>query len=244
MEVDDYGTLLKQVAKDCLCDKVQWTKILRTISEMFDESGLTDYNIIPISSNAAQLIRTALDKRNINFEVENLATPPEISPPQLGHFADSKIAVIGYSGRFPDSASNEEFWDLLRAGKDVHREIPADRFDWKTHYDPTGKTKNTSRIKYGCFIKEPGLFDARFFNISPREAENTDPAQRLAITTVYEAMEMAGMVPNRTPSTQQDRIGVFFGTTSDDWREVNSGQDVDTYFIPGGNRAFVPGRIR
>lgn len=31
--------------------------------------------------------------------------------------------------------------------------------------------------------------------------------------------------------------------TSDDWREVNSGQNVDTYFIPGGNRAFTPGRI-
>jgi hypothetical protein len=57
-------------------------------------------------------------------------------------------------------------------------------------------------------------------------------------------MEMAGMVLNRTASTQQDRVGVFFGTTSDDWREVNSGQDIGTYFIPGGNRAFVPGRIR
>jgi naphtho-gamma-pyrone polyketide synthase len=31
--------------------------------------------------------------------------------------------------------------------------------------------------------------------------------------------------------------------TSDDYREINSGQDIDTYFIPGGNRAFTPGRI-
>jgi hypothetical protein len=45
---------------------------------------------------------------------------------------------------------------------------------------------------------------------------------------------MAGLVPNRTPSTRSDRIGVFFGVTSDDWREVNSGQNIDTYFIPGG----------
>ena len=82
-----------------------------------------------------------------------------------------------------------------------------------------------------------------FFNLSPREAENTDPAQRLALMSAYEAMEMAGLVPDRTPSTQRDRIGVFFGVTSDDWREVNSGQNIDTYFIPGGNRAFVPGRI-
>lgn len=87
------------------------------------------------------------------------------------------------------------------------------------------------------------MFDTRFFHLSPREAEDTDPAQRLALMTTYEALEMAGFVPDRTPSSQRDRVGVFFGTTSDDWREVNSGQDVGTYFIPGGNRAFVPGRI-
>ena len=56
--------------------------------------------------------------------------------------------------------------------------------------------------------------------MSPREAENTDPAQRLAIMTAYEALEMAGFVPDRTPSSQRDRVGVFYGTTSDDWREV------------------------
>ena len=87
------------------------------------------------------------------------------------------------------------------------------------------------------------MFDTRFFHLSPKEAEDTDPAQRLALMTTYEALEMAGFVSNRTPSSQGDRVGVFFGTTSDDWREVNSGQNVGTYFIPGGNRAFVPGRI-
>ena len=61
--------------------------------------------------------------------------------------------------------------------------------------------------------------------------------------TAYEALEMAGIIPNRTSSTQRDRVGIFYGMTSDDWREVNSGQDIDTYFIPGGNRAFTPGRI-
>jgi naphtho-gamma-pyrone polyketide synthase len=42
-----------------------------------------------------------------------------------------------------------------------------------------------------------------------REAENTDSAQRLITTTIYEAMKMAGMIRNRTPSTQQNRVGVF-----------------------------------
>ena len=76
--------------------------------------------------------------------------------------------------------------------------------------------------------------------MSPREAAQTDPMQRLALVTAYEALEMSGYVPNRTPSTKLDRIGTFYGQTSDDWREVNIGQDIDTYFTTGGVRAFGP----
>lgn len=76
--------------------------------------------------------------------------------------------------------------------------------------------------------------------MSPREATQTDPMHRLGLTSAYEALEMAGYVPNRTPSTKLDRIGTFYGQTSDDWREINAAQDVDTYFITGGVRAFAP----
>ena len=76
--------------------------------------------------------------------------------------------------------------------------------------------------------------------MSPREATQTDPMHRLGLTSAYEALEMAGYVPNRTPSTKLDRIGTFYGQTSDDWREINAAQDIDTYFITGGVRAFAP----
>jgi acyl transferase domain-containing protein len=92
-------------------------------------------------------------------------------------------------------------------------------------------------------MDNPGLFDAAMFNMSPREAAQTDPMQRLALVTAYEALEMAGYVPNRTPSTNTHRIGTFFGQASDDWREVNSSANIDTYYITGGIRAFVPGRL-
>ncbi|KFY68272.1 hypothetical protein V496_01192 [Pseudogymnoascus sp. VKM F-4515 (FW-2607)] len=245
---ENLRALLYKVVTDTLREPVQWRSILESSAELLKYKGFQECAIHALSSNASSLLSSAISRgTKLLVTVNDLSTKTGSVPQPRRHSGcldQSKIAIVGYSGRFPDSASNEEFWELLRAGKDVHRLVPEDRFDWEAHYDPTGKTKNTSRIKYGCFIKEPGLFDARFFNISPREAENTDPAQRLAITTTYEALEMAGMVPNRTPSTQQDRIGVFYGVTSDDWREVNSGQNVDTYFIPGGNRAFVPGRIR
>ena len=66
---------------------------------------------------------------------------------------------------------------------------------------------------------------------------------RLALVTAYEALEMSGYSPNRTPSTNKKRIGTYFGQASDDWREVNAGQDIGTYAVPGGERAFANGRI-
>ena len=66
---------------------------------------------------------------------------------------------------------------------------------------------------------------------------------RLALVTAYEALEMAGYAPNRTPSTNLKRIGTYFGQASDDWRELNAGQNIGTYGVPGGERSFANGRI-
>jgi monodictyphenone polyketide synthase len=146
--------------------------------------------------------------------------------------------------RYPGGVNDlESFWELLEKGHDVHAKIPPDRFDVDSHYDPTGKRINSTLTSYGCFIDEPGLFDASFFNMSAREALETDPMHRLALVTAYEALERAGYVPNRTPASNVKRVGSFYGQASDDYREVNTAQDIGTYFIPGGCRAFAPGRI-
>jgi monodictyphenone polyketide synthase len=125
---------------------------------------------------------------------DSAKTAPKESLGPLGP-SQSKIAIVGMSCRMPGGATDtEKFWRLLESGLDVHRKIPADRFDVDSHFDPAGKRVNTSHTPYGCFIDEPGLFDAPFFNMSPREAQQTDPMQRLAIVTAYEALERAGYV--------------------------------------------------
>lgn len=159
------------------------------------------------------------------------------------HVRQSKLAITGFSGRFPGAENIHRFWDVLHGGVDTHSETPPNRWDVKTHVDPTLKAKNTSATPWGCWLNNPGLFDRSFFSISPREAPQMDPAQRIALMCAYEALEMAGIVPDATPSTMRSRVGVFIGATSNDWCETNSAQDVDFYFIPGGNRAFIPGRI-
>ena len=122
-------------------------------------------------------------------------------------------------------------------------QVPADRFDLGSHYNASGKTKNTSLTPFGCFIERPGFFDTKLFNMSPREARQTDPGQRLILLTAYEALEMAGYSPNGSPSFNKHRIGTFFGQTTDDWREHNASQNIDIYYVTGGIRAFGPGRL-
>lgn len=239
--------LLRIILKEILMSALCWDKVLEGCTSILQPAGAFDCSIFPVATVASQGLITALKRHGVsNITVENgiVETLNEKSGENVtGRAEKSKIAIIGLSGRFPDADSPELFWELLHKGLDVHREVPPDRWDVKAHVDLTGKTRNTSQVPYGCWIKEPGLFDSRFFNMSPREAMQVDPGQRLALATAYEALEMAGLVPDSTPSTQRDRIGMFYGMTSDDYREVNSGQDVDTYFIPGGNRAFTPGRI-
>lgn len=243
------ASLLKQVVHEILVEPLRFTKVLDGCIARGKSFKGKSCLILPLgpTQNGATLV--GLIKTHTTLEVTFRDCPPispEATASQIGNHGSSgkcKLAIVGMAGRFPDAANHEKLWELLEKGLDVHRVVPPDRFDVKTHYDPTGKAINTSHTPYGCWIEQPGLFDPRFFNMSPREAFQTDPMQRMALTTAYEALEMSGYVPNRTPSTRLDRIGTFYGQTSDDWREINAAQEVDTYFITGGVRAFGPGRI-
>ncbi|CZR53424.1 uncharacterized protein PAC_03302 [Phialocephala subalpina] len=141
------------------------------------------------------------------------------------------VAIIGMSGRFPSAGSVPELWQIIEDGRDVHQTIPKDRFDM-TELLPN------QLARFGCFIDKPASFDARLFNMSPREALQTDPIHRILLMATYEALEIAGYSGHRG-----QRIGTFFGQATDDWRESNASQDVDVHYIPATQRAFGPGRL-
>ncbi|KAF7738576.1 Conidial pigment polyketide synthase [Penicillium ucsense] len=246
LAVETLEDLLKAVLREIISRQLCWDKVIESCTSVLKQNT-SNCTLYPVSTTATQSLHNSLKKAGItNIEIVGNIGDVKKETENInssGRSDQSKIAIIGLSGRFPEAQDTEAFWELLYKGLDVHREVPADRWDVKAHVDMEGNTRNTSKVQYGCWIREPGLFDPRFFNMSPREALQADPAQRLALLTAYEAFEMAGFIPDSTPSTQKNRVGVFYGMTSDDYREINSGQDIDTYFIPGGNRAFTPGRI-
>ncbi|KAK2767075.1 Atrochrysone carboxylic acid synthase Agnpks1 [Arachnomyces sp. PD_36] len=246
----DARTLFENIISEVLTCKIQWDNVI--------QGAIHHANTVGASECQVLVFRTSLPIRELISSMSSEATHVEISTEDLVPWVastpigeglprdpkQSKIAIVGMSCRMPGGATDtDKFWELLEQGLDVHRKIPADRFDVDSHTDPTGKRVNTSHTPYGCFIDQPGLFDAPFFNMSPREAQQTDPMQRLALVTAYEALERAGYVANRTAATDLHRIGTFYGQASDDYREVNTAQEISTYFIPGGCRAFGPGRI-
>ncbi|KAK8076009.1 hypothetical protein PG994_003281 [Apiospora phragmitis] len=215
--------LFEEIITEIMTKEIQWDKVIDSVVQQVQDASVSNLQVL-VSRNSLPVydLLAALSSRQPSVDAKTL----ELIPFNSGGATDT-----------------DKFWELLEQGLDVHRKIPADRFDVESHYDPAGKAVNSSHTQYGCFIDEPGQFDAPFFNMSPREAQQTDPMQRLALLTAYEALERAGYVANRTPVTNLHRIGTFYGQASDDYREVNTAQEISTYFIPGGCRAFGPGRI-
>jgi len=131
------------------------------------------------------------------------------------------IAIIGIGCRFPGSASTpDKLWELLCAGFDGIVDVPKDRWDLRRFYHPDSAYAGKMNVNKGGFLKEPiDQFDADFFNISPREADNVDPQQRLLLEVSWEALEDAGLVPS---SLEGSKTGVFIGGFTMDWSALNS----------------------
>lgn len=252
----DFTTLLESAAEQILLQPIHWDPVLATLLTRLEiNPGKTPLRIIPVATTADQLIYTGLRQRNALISLPERSTEshePECTT-STGATSPSNrdnIAIIGMAGRLPEAATTDALWDIIRLGFDVSKEVPPLRWNSKTHVDPSGRKKNSSRTSLGCWLNDPDVFDADFFGISALEATRMDPAQRLALMTTYEAIEQAGIVwPNgvdgagATSSTRPDRVGVYYGVSGNDWRDCNAAQKLDSHFVRASNRAFISARI-
>lgn len=145
------------------------------------------------------------------------------------------IAVIGLSARFPGAADINEFWEMLKSGKDGIREIPSERWDVEAYYDPQPGTVGKMSTKYGGFLNQVDQFDPDFFGISPREARYLDPQQRLLLEVSYEALEHSGL---SLKDISGSRTGVFIGISSNDYSRLISGDTEQITAYTGTGNAF------
>ncbi len=117
---------------------------------------------------------------------------------------DEPIAIVAMAGRFPGASDVEQFWDMLRSGREGIRVFRDDELDPSL---PTEITADPCYVKARGVIDEVECFDAAFFGISPREAELMDPQQRIFLELCWECIERAGHAPDVATMP----VGVFAG---------------------------------
>ncbi|WP_414449356.1 beta-ketoacyl synthase N-terminal-like domain-containing protein [Burkholderia sp. 22PA0099] len=149
------------------------------------------------------------------------------------------IAVIGIGCRFPGASDTQAFWQLIDAGHDGIREIPAARLAART-FDL--KPDHLAPTRWGGFLDEVDRFDASFFGISPLEAQRMDPQQRLLLETAWHAFEDAGIAPASVAGTQ---TGVFVGISTHDYDgfQAQDGDGLNVYAATGSAASIAANRL-
>ncbi len=127
------------------------------------------------------------------------------------------IAIIGLSGFFPGCMNVQSFWDHLDRDESLITEIPRERFDWKTYYNPNGKKNGSMCTKWGGFIPDIASFDPGLFNILPAEADEIDPRHRLLLMSTWQTLEDAGIDPL---SLKKSNTGVFIGCEDNEYAQL------------------------
>lgn len=124
------------------------------------------------------------------------------------------VAIVGMSCRFPNVNSLQDFWDLLSNGKDTIAEIPKERWDADAIYDPDPLTERKTQQRHASLLSNIHDFDPLFFNISPAEAIEMSPSQKLMMELAWEAIENS-TIPFR--NIQGKNVGVYVGNIWSDF---------------------------
>lgn len=127
---------------------------------------------------------------------------PEIA---LHSFPEHAVAIVGMAGRFPDAENLDDFWANMRNGKESLATF--DDADLDAAGVPGAVRADPGFVRKGTVLTGTDLFDARFFGLSPREAQIIDPQHRIFLECAWEALEHAGYAPG-TPGKS---TGVYAG---------------------------------
>lgn len=154
------------------------------------------------------------------------------------------IAIIGSGCRFAGQATSpSKLWQVLADPPDLSREVPASRFNAKAFYHEDGEYHGTTNsIKAYWLEQDHRVFDAGFFNITPKEAEAIDPQQRLLLEVVYEAMESAGYTLQQYAGKD---VGVFAGVMTADYDTLSQRDELSSsqYYATGNARSIISNRV-
>lgn len=158
------------------------------------------------------------------------------------------IAIVGLSGRYPESVDLNQFWTNLRDGNNCIKEVPQARWEWQQYFSEDRQEIGHHYSKWGGFIEGIDEFDPMFFNISPRDAKFIDPQERLFLQHAWMAIEDAGYTRRGLQILEADdiagQVGVYAGVMFSEYQLLSSELDAkDQRMGFSGNLASIANRV-
>ncbi|KAI9166303.1 6-methylsalicylic acid synthase [Paramyrothecium foliicola] len=191
-------------------------------------------NIPPTDSPAIELSRSA----STNSYSNDTSLSGDVASSQL-----NDVAVVGMACRVAGGIHTpEQLWSAILEQRDTSSEIPSWRWEPYRNRDPRNVKALKKTTNRGYFLQNIENFDPAFFGISPKEAEQMDPQQRLSLEVTWEALENAGINPK---SLSGSDTAVFMGVNSDDYSKLllEDLPNVDAWMGIGTAYCGVPNRI-
>src|SRR5689334_11728890 len=108
-------------------------------------------------------------------------------------------------GRFPGASNIARFWQNLKDGIEATTVFSQEEL-LAAGVNPD-LLKDPHYVRSGAILEDIDLFDATFFDYSPREVEVMDPQQRIFLECAWEALEHAGYASEKS----KGEIGVYAG---------------------------------
>jgi acyl transferase domain-containing protein/NADPH:quinone reductase-like Zn-dependent oxidoreductase/acyl carrier protein len=190
----------------------------------------------------------AFDYPTVSAIVSHLAGVADAASPAVREVASAPsepIAIVGMGCRIPGGTETpDDLWRLVAEGVDAIREVPHDRWDVDAYYHPEPGTPGKMSTRWAGVVDGIDRFDAGFFGVSPREAASMDPQHRMLLEVTWEALERAGIAPDRLAGSL---TGVFVGISTADysWLQMRAADPgaFDVYVGTGNAVSVAAGRI-
>lgn len=209
-----------------------------------DKLSIVDLFKYPTIQSLAHYIQKDTEEDQIFIEPDHHAERIRIRMRYMEHMGQSQIAIVGMAGRFPGADNVEQFWQNILDKKEgfttfsqeqlLNAGVPLELINDKNYVPVKGMLKSISG------------FEAPFFNFTPREAQITDPQQRLFLECAWEVLEDAGCAP----SEYRGRIGVYAGIGMNQYlmNHLSTRQDLldavgDYPVMIGNDKDFLSSRV-
>lgn len=152
------------------------------------------------------------------------------------------VAVIGYGARLAGADDADQAWDILSNGECTIGPVDEERWSRDKFLDLNAAAAGKSYVARAGLIDNVFDFDAAHFGISPVEAQQMDPQQRILLEVVAQALDHAGI---DAAKLDHDRTGVFVGASSSD-HSTTALQDpalMNAQYMLGNTLSILSNRI-